>query len=71
MIYIQCQIMIQHLWYLNLMIIILIYYINNTLHLHSWSLYNIVLIQNNGWVLLSEMNKYINVLPQKFKSIVV
>eukprot|EP01084_Bolivina_argentea_P102733 184029_1 len=42
---------------------------NNSEHLHSWNLYNLVKIQNNGIILLGEMNKYSNVSPQRFESI--
>eukprot|EP01084_Bolivina_argentea_P099007 177975_1 len=43
--------------------------INDNKHLHSWNLYNIVKKQSNGWILLGDMSKYVNISPQRFKSI--
>ncbi len=43
--------------------------INNPTHLHSWSLYNIYRVQNNGWVLLGPMTKYVTVSHQRFHSV--
>ena len=44
---------------------------NNPSHLHSWNLYNMALQQLNGWTLLGEMSKYVNLSPQRFKSLEV
>ena len=45
--------------------------VNNSQHLHSWSLYNLIKIQSNGWVLLGDMAKYVPLSAQRFQKIEV